>query len=56
MVEEATDGKVTAELKLSLAPPSAQMDLIQDGAADASIIFHSYEGSIEAASVAYWRV
>ncbi|GAB4533635.1 MAG: TRAP transporter substrate-binding protein [Ruegeria sp.] len=71
MVEEATDGKVTAELKLGIAPPPAQMDLIMDGAADASIIFHGYqpgrfvttklielpgyEGSAEAASVAYWR-
>lgn len=71
MVEEATDGKVTAELKLGLAPPPAQMDLIMDGAADASIIFHGYqagrfvttklielpgyEGNAEAASVAYWR-
>ncbi|MFA3918502.1 TRAP transporter substrate-binding protein [Ruegeria hyattellae] len=71
MVEEATDGQVTAELKLGIAPPPAQMDLIMDGAADASIIFHGYqpgrfvttklielpgyEGSAEAASVAYWR-
>ncbi|WP_068110841.1 TRAP transporter substrate-binding protein [Tropicimonas marinistellae] len=71
MVEEATDGKVTAELKLGLAPPPAQMDLVMDGAADASIIFHGYqagrfvttklielpgfEGSAEDASVAYWR-
>ncbi|WP_170440433.1 TRAP transporter substrate-binding protein [Ruegeria arenilitoris] len=71
MIEEATDGKVTAELKLGIAPPPAQMDLIMDGAADASIIFHGYqpgrfvttklielpgyEGSAEAASVAYWR-
>jgi len=71
MVEEATDGKVTAELKLGIAPPPAQFDLIQDGAADASIIFHGYqpgrfvtsklielpgyEGNAEAASVAYWR-
>jgi TRAP-type C4-dicarboxylate transport system substrate-binding protein len=71
MIEEATDGKVTAELKLGLAPPPAQFDLIQDGAADVSIIFHGYqpgrfttaklielpgyEGSAEAASVADWR-
>jgi len=71
MVEEATDGQVTAELKLGIAPPPAQMDLVQDGAADASIIFHGYqpgrfvttklielpgyEGSAEQASVAYWR-
>lgn len=72
MVEEATDGRVTAEIKLGLAPPPAQMDLVQDGAADLSIIFHGYqsgrfvatklielpgyEGSAESASIAYWRV
>lgn len=71
MIEEATDGQVTAELKLGLAPPPAQMDMIMDGAADMSIIFHGYqagrfvttklielpgyEGNAEAASVAYWR-
>lgn len=72
MIEEATDGKVTAELKLGLAPPPAQMDLVLDGAADMSFIFHGYqagrfvatklielpgyEGNAEAASVAYWNV
>lgn len=72
MMEEATDGEVTGELKLGLAPPPAQMDLVMDGAADMTIIFHGYqpgryvgtklielpgyEGSAEAASVAYWRV
>ena len=72
MMEEATNGEVTAELKYGLAPPPAQMDLITDGAADISIIFHGYqpgrfvgtklvelpgyEGSAEASSVAYWRV
>lgn len=71
MVEEATDGRVTAEVKLGLAPPPAQMDLIQDGAADLSIIFHGYQagrfvttklielpgfdGNAEQASVAYWN-
>ncbi|MGI9331659.1 MAG: TRAP transporter substrate-binding protein [Gammaproteobacteria bacterium] len=71
MVEEATGGKVTAQLKLGLAPPPAQFDMVQDGAADLSIVFHGYqsgrfvttklielpgyEGSAEAASVAYWR-
>ncbi len=71
MVEEATGGRVTTELKLGMAPPPAQPDLIMDGAADLSIIFHGYqpgrftttklielpgyEGSAEAASVAYWR-
>ena len=70
MIEEATDGRVTAELKLGLAPPPAQMDLVQDGAADLSIIFHGYQagrftttklielpgykGSAEQASAAYW--
>ncbi len=72
MMEQATDGQVTAEIKFGLAPPPAQMDLIMDGAADISIIFHGYQpgrfvgtklielpgysGSAEAASVAYWRV
>lgn len=72
MIEEATDGRVTAELKLGIAPPPAQMDLVMDGAADLSIIFHGYQagrftgtklielpgydGSAEAASVADWRV
>ncbi|WGI22275.1 TRAP transporter substrate-binding protein [Amylibacter sp. IMCC11727] len=72
MIEAATDGKVTAEIKYGLAPPPAQMDLILDGAADITWIFHGYnpgrfvgtklielpgyEGSAEAASVAHWRV
>lgn len=72
MIEEATDGRVTAEVKYRLAPPPAQMDLVLDGAADMSVIFHGYQsgqftatklielpgydGNAEAASVAYWRV
>ena len=72
MIEEATDGRVTAEIKLGLAPPPAQMDLVMDGAADMTVIFHGYqpgrftgtklielpgyEGNAEAASVAYWAV
>ena len=72
MIEEATGGKVTAEIKYRLAPPPAMMDLVMDGAADMTWIFHGYsagrfvatklielpgyEGSAEAASVAYWRV
>ncbi len=71
MIEEATEGRVTAEIKYGLAPPPAQYDLILDGAADIAWIFHGYtpgrfvatklielpgyEGSAEAASVAYWR-
>lgn len=72
MVEEATDGRVTAEVKLGLAPPPAMMDLVLDGAADLTLIFHGYnagrftttklvelpgyDGTAEAASTAYWRV
>ena len=72
MIEEATDGKITTELKLGLAPPPAQMDLVMDGAADMTIIFHGYqpgrfvgtklielpgfEGNAAAASAAYWKV
>ena len=71
-IEEVTGGKVTAEIKYGLAPPPAMMDLVMDGAADMTWIFHGYqagrfvatklielpgyEGSAEAASVAYWRV
>ncbi|MEM7430085.1 MAG: TRAP transporter substrate-binding protein [Pseudomonadota bacterium] len=71
MIEKATDGRVTAEIKYKLGSPPAQFDLIQDGAADFGWIFHGYnpgrfvatklielpgyEGSAEAASVAYWR-
>ena len=71
MMEKATEGRVTAEIKYKLGSPPAQFDLIQDGAADFGWIFHGYnpgrfvatklielpgyEGSAEAASVAYWR-
>ncbi|MEM7439273.1 MAG: TRAP transporter substrate-binding protein [Pseudomonadota bacterium] len=72
MIEEATDGKVTAEIKYGLAPPPAQMDVVMDGAADITWIFNGYnpgrfvatklielpgyEGDAQAASTAYWRV
>ena len=71
MMEKATDGRVTAEIKYKLAPPPAQFDLVQDGAADMTWIFHGYNpgrfvatklielpgytGNAEAASIAYWR-
>jgi len=42
MIEEATNGRVTAVLKFNLAPPPAQFDLIMDGAADLTWIFHGY--------------
>ena len=70
-MEKATEGRVTAEIKYGLASPPAQYDLILDGAADMTWIFHGYapgrftatkmielpgyEGNAEAASVAYWR-
>ena len=72
MIEKATDGRVTAKIKYKLASPPAQFDLIRDGAADMTWIFHGYSpgkfvgtklielpgytGNAEAASVAYWRV
>ena len=72
MMEDATGGKVTAEIKYGLAPPPAMMDVVLDGAADMTWIFNGYnpgrfvgtklielpgyEGNAEAASVAYWRV
>ena len=70
-MEKATEGRVTAEIKYGLAPPPAQFDIVLDGAADFTWIFHGYnpgrfvatkmielpgyEGNAEAASVAYWR-
>jgi TRAP-type C4-dicarboxylate transport system substrate-binding protein len=72
MIEKATDGKVSAKIRYKLASPPSQFDLIQDGAADLSWIFHGYnpgrftvtklielpgyKGNAQAASVAYWRV
>lgn len=70
-VEEATDGRVTGKIEFGLAPPPGQIDLIEDGSADVSWIFHGYnpgrfvttklielpgyQGDAEAASVAHWR-
>ncbi|WP_341236156.1 TRAP transporter substrate-binding protein [uncultured Sulfitobacter sp.] len=72
MIEEATDGRVTGEVRLGLAPPPAQMDLVLDGAVDIAYIFHGYQPgrytgyklvelpgldvTAEAASVAYWNM
>jgi|GEM_PF-168919 len=71
MVQEATNGAVTARVKLDLAAPTAQTDVVQDGVADIAIIAQSYTpgrfpsaklaerpgygASTEALSVAYWR-
>jgi TRAP-type C4-dicarboxylate transport system substrate-binding protein len=70
-IEAATEGRVTGRIEFGLAPPPGQLDLITDGGADATWIFHGYnpgrfvvtklielpgfEGDAEAASVAYWR-
>jgi TRAP-type C4-dicarboxylate transport system substrate-binding protein len=70
-IEAATDGRVSAEIKYGLGSPPAQFDLILDGAADITWIFHGYapgrftatkmielpgyDGNAEAASVAAWR-
>lgn len=71
MIEEATDGRVSARVKYKLGSPPAQFDLIQDGVADLTWIFHGYNpgrftatklielpgyvGSAKAASAAYWK-
>ncbi|MFK7963943.1 MAG: TRAP transporter substrate-binding protein [Burkholderiaceae bacterium] len=71
MLEKATEGRVSAQIKYKLGSPPAQFDLVQDGAADIGWIFHGYNpgrfvatkmielpgysGTAEAASVAYWR-
>ena len=71
MLEKATEGRVTAQIKYNIGSPPAQLDMVQDGAADFSWIFNGYTpgrfvatklielpgytGSAEAASVAYWR-
>ena len=42
MIEGATDGQVSAQIKYGLAPPPAQYDLIQDGIADMTWTVHAY--------------
>ncbi|MFO7648949.1 TRAP transporter substrate-binding protein [Halomonas sp. 3H] len=39
-VEEATEGRVTVNVVHDMGPPGAQMDLIADGVADATWLFH----------------
>lgn len=72
MIEEATDGRVTGEIRMGIAPPPAQMDLVLDGAVDIAYVFHGYQPgrfvsyklvelpgvdtTAEAASVAYWNL
>ena len=70
-IESATDGRVTGKIENGLASPPAQIELIEDGGADAAWIFHGYNpgrfvttklievpgliGSSAAASAAHWR-
>jgi TRAP-type C4-dicarboxylate transport system substrate-binding protein len=72
LIEDATEGRVTVKVEYNLGPPPAQMDLVRDGVADATWMFHGYNPgrflltkavelpglgtNAEAASVAYWRV
>ncbi len=39
-VEEATDGRVTVNVVHDMGPPNAQMELIADGVADVTWLFH----------------
>lgn len=39
-VEEATDGRVTINVIHDMGPPDAQMELVADGVADATWLFH----------------
>lgn len=41
-IEEATDGRVTVEVVHDMGPPPAQMEIVADGIADASWIFHAH--------------
>ena len=41
-IEEATEGRVTVEVVHDMGPPAAQMEMVADGIADASWIFHGH--------------
>ncbi|MGR4066312.1 TRAP transporter substrate-binding protein [Billgrantia sp. C5P2] len=41
-IEEATEGRVTVEVVHDMGPPAAQMEIVADGIADASWIFHGH--------------
>ncbi|PSJ45661.1 C4-dicarboxylate ABC transporter substrate-binding protein [Zobellella endophytica] len=71
-IEEATEGRVRIKLEHDLGQPQSMIDLVQDGAVDASWTYHGYfpgrfkltsiaelpnlGAGAEAASVAHWRV
>ncbi|MCG6656789.1 TRAP transporter substrate-binding protein [Halomonas campisalis] len=41
-IEEATEGRVTVEVVHDMGPPASQMEMVADGIADASWIFHAH--------------
>lgn len=41
-IEEATDGRVTLNVNHDMGPPPAQMEIVADGIADATWIFHGH--------------
>ncbi|MCT7655524.1 hypothetical protein MBH78_14365 [Oceanimonas sp. NS1] len=71
-IEEATEGRVKLKLEHDLGAPQSMIDLVQDGAVDASWTYHGYfpgrfkltsiaelpnlGAGAEAASVAHWRI
>ncbi|MFN0163190.1 MAG: TRAP transporter substrate-binding protein [Burkholderiales bacterium] len=71
-VQDATQGRVTVEIKYNLAQPPGQFDAVRDGIQDVGWIFHGYNpgkfvatqmmelpglgAGAEAGSAAYWRV
>jgi TRAP-type C4-dicarboxylate transport system substrate-binding protein len=71
-IAKASNGEVMVKVEYGLAPPPQQFDVVRDGIADATWMFHGYNPgrfvltkavempglgtSAEAASVAYWRV
>ncbi|QTF92685.1 TRAP transporter substrate-binding protein [Halomonas sp. BM-2019] len=41
-IEEVTEGRVTVEVVHDMGPPASQMEMVADGIADASWIFHAH--------------
>ena len=41
-IEEATEGRVTVDVVHDMGPPAAQMEIVADGIADATWVFHGY--------------
>lgn len=51
-IEEATEGRVKLEIIYELAPPNSMMDIVADGIADVSWLFHGYyTGRFDAAEL-----